>query len=174
MKKIYVKHGYEIWVDNEDYKYLSSVNWYVKNNGDGNLYAIRQIQENGIRKEIAMHRLLLGITDRNIHVDHKDGNSLNNQKHNLRICTNAQNRLNSKKYTRKNNTSIYKGVRKDVTRKLVKPWQAYISIEGKRIILGRFKTEIEAARAYNKAAVKYHKEFARVNNILSDHEEGKE
>ena len=56
--------------------------------------------------------------------------------------------------------SIYKGVswRKDRNR-----WLVRIMFRGKRIYLGCFKDEIEAARIYDQAAKKYFGEFARCN-----------
>lgn len=89
-------------------------------------------------------------------VDHIDGNGLNNQKTNLRLCTNSQNMMNQKMH--KDNRSGYKGVR---FHKSSKKWQARICINYKDIFLGGFKTAILAHEAYKKAVLKYHKEFGR-------------
>lgn len=92
------------------------------------------------------------------HIDHMDGNGLNNRKLNLRFCTHAENLRNRKKS--RINTSGYKGVF-SAGRK----WRAQIGVNRKRIWLGSFENKIDAALAYNKAAVRYHGEFAVLNII---------
>lgn len=94
------------------------------------------------------------------HIDHEDRNPLNNHKNNLRFCTYSENSRNRGKPT--TNTSGYKGVswfKRD------KKWKAQIMVEGKGFCLGSFKNKIDAARAYNRAALKYHGEFACLNEI---------
>jgi hypothetical protein len=94
--------------------------------------------------------------------DHADRNPFNNQKNNLRPCDKSQNGANSKKCT--GTTSIYKGVSWDTR---TSSWTARIRYHKERIFLGYHKSEVEAAKAYDKAASKYHKEFA-VLNFLED------
>lgn len=89
-------------------------------------------------------------------VDHKDHNTLNNQRFNLRICTHVQNQGNRSK--NKNNTSGYKGVYKDC-----KKWAVRIAFNKRRIYLGPFDSKIEAARAYDRTAKKCFGEFAYLN-----------
>lgn len=93
-------------------------------------------------------------------VDHINGDRLDNRKDNLRICTEKQNRQNRKKISGK--TSKYKGVHWN---KLNKNWRARIIINDKSIDLGSFKKEIQAAKVYNKAALTYFKEYAKLNRI---------
>ena len=95
-------------------------------------------------------------TPNKLQVDHIDHNGLNNQKYNLRNCTFTQNRMN--RIRNKNNTSNYKGVTHDDGY-----IYAQINANGKHIRLGSFKTEKDAALAYDKAAQKYHGEFAYLN-----------
>lgn len=90
-------------------------------------------------------------------IDHIDGNRLNNKIDNLRVCTRAENCRNS---VSKVGSSIYKGVQWDKVRK---KWQANIVFNNKRVFLGRYDTELEAAKVYNKAALEYFGEFARIN-----------
>jgi hypothetical protein len=93
-------------------------------------------------------------------VDHINGNSLDNRKQNLRICTRQQNICNAKKGV--DCTSQYIGVSWDKSRNL---WRVAIMFSRRSIYLGRFKIERDAATAYNEAAAKLFGEFARLNNV---------
>lgn len=110
-------------------------------------------------------------------VDHEDRDTLNDRVENLRAADGFKNAANVKK--KDNTSSKYMGVfySKKITRRRLKTtgeikewsnpkWVAQISHKNKRITLGNYKTEIEAALAYNKGAVKYHGEFANLNIIM--------
>lgn len=125
-----------------------------------------------------MHRMILN-PPQNLFVDHKDRNGLNNQRDNLRICTASQNQKNKiatgvSKYLgvsiHKNKHKIYLKKKKLYLIYINEYWIAHINVNGKSIHLGLFKDEIEAAKAYNKAAKKYHGDFARLNIIYNGHE----
>lgn len=107
-----------------------------------------------------MHRLIIGAEKGQL-VDHRDLDGLNNQRSNLRVCGSAQNALNRVKQ-KGAFSSQFKGVSK---REGQDVWRAAINIAGRRIRLGNFKIEIEAARAYDKAAVEHHGEFANINGV---------
>jgi len=92
--------------------------------------------------------------------DHINHNTLDNRKNELRVCTQSQNNMNSRK--RKNCTSIYKGV---CWKKQFMRWDSYIMVNQKQIYIGRFKSEKMAALAYNKKAKELFGEFAYLNNI---------
>lgn len=113
--------------------------------------------DSGRRRLIYMHRQILGDKE-GYHIDHADGDRMDNRENNLRHCSRAQNHCNSKKYS--NNKSGYKGVffRKDMNK-----WCASIQYEKKRHYVGYFSCIIEAAKAYDSAALKMHRQFARVN-----------
>ncbi len=113
---------------------------------------------NGGKREY-LHRLLLGATDTEI-VDHINGDTRDYRRLNLRKCSKQQNSANQS--IRDCNTSGYKGVSYVVDRG---KYQAYITHNRKRYALGRFYTAKDAAVAYNKAAVYYFGEFARLNNF---------
>ena len=107
-----------------------------------------------------MHREIMNCP-KGLEVDHINQNGVDNRRINLRIATATQNRQNTSK--QKSNTSGYKGVMKDKTK-----WRAMIRDNGRRIHLGMFDNKIDAAIAYNKAAIKYHKEFACLNTIWNE------
>ena len=91
-------------------------------------------------------------------VDHIDGNSLNNRRSNLRICTPRQNTANRAKT--RNGTSRFKGVH-FCTRD--RKWRAQIGVDGARRFIGDFDDEVEAARAYDRKAAELFGEFAYLN-----------
>lgn len=104
-----------------------------------------------------MHREIMN-APKGMVVDHIDGNGLNNRKSNLRICTQAQNNLNSR--PKRNCSSRYKGVS---FYKRDKIWQVQIFHNSRTIFLGRFDDEIEAALAYDRKAAELFGEFAYLN-----------
>jgi hypothetical protein len=91
-------------------------------------------------------------------VDHRNCDSLDNRKANLRFASHTENGQNRRK--RKNATSRFLGVWWDKSKGL---WESRIVYNKKRIFLGYFDSEIEAAKAYDEAAKKYFGEFARLN-----------
>lgn len=150
------KGKYFALVSDEDYERVNNINWFVRFKR-GKPRAHGRIKEE--KKEVKMHRFIMRVTNPKIQVDHKDLDGLNNQKYNLRTCTNAENSRNKDGY---GGTSKYKGVCWDKDRY---KWRASIGYNNIKIRLGRFANEIEAAIAYNHAAIKYHGEFARLNVI---------
>jgi hypothetical protein len=146
-------------VDPEDYERLSQYKWHI-NTGRGTFYAVRCVWVKSERKtkSIKMHRELMKIDDE-LYVDHINGDGLDNRKANLRAATAFQNSWNMKKLRRKC-WSRYKGV---TWNKRQNRWVAQIMARGKIKFLGCFTDEIEAGRAYDEAAKKFHREFAVTN-----------
>lgn len=112
----------------------------------------------GKKRFIRLHRFLIPDVPFDHVVDHKDGDKLNNQRSNLRVCTRTENARNRKKWRSKVSSS-YKGVFLVANGK----YQARIFHDEKDKRLGTFATELEAAHAYDAAARLLHGEYARLN-----------
>lgn len=106
-----------------------------------------------------MHRVILGSVKGQL-VDHKNGNGLDNRKENIRHCTHGQNCANVVKKLSQS-SSKYKGVVYVAGK--VSPWRARITFKGKVIYLGSYREEKDAGVAYNRAALHYFKDFAKIN-----------
>jgi hypothetical protein len=91
-------------------------------------------------------------------IDHIDGDRLNNARYNLRLATPRENQQN--KARQQNGTSKYKGVWYDAKKAV---WKASIRIEKARYYIGQFRTEEEAAIAYDGIAIEIHGKFAKLN-----------
>jgi hypothetical protein len=157
--EIIISDGTSVIVDAEDYDWL--INWKWSAHGEG--YAMRgEHIGNRKYKYFTMHREIIGAKKGDI-VDHVNGNKLDNRKENLRIANRSQNATNSK---HRKNKSGYRGVCMDKRRGL---WKSEIRVgDGKRKFLGYYEAKIEAAKAYNDAATKYHGEFAKLNEIKEE------
>lgn len=110
---------------------------------------------------LPMHRLIMGLANGDPReVDHKHHNPADNRRSELRIANSSQNKMNRKANVF--GTSKYKGVHFDSYRDR---FVAQIKAEGRHRLLGRYKTETDAARAYNEAALKYFGQFAYLNPL---------
>jgi hypothetical protein len=105
-----------------------------------------------------IYMLATGADPGELHIDHIDGNGLNNKWSNIRVATQAQNAHNAQKP--KSNSSGYKGVSR-LKRGRNERWLAQIIAHGKQIYLGTFPTPEQAHDAYCKAAAELHGDFAR-------------
>lgn len=153
--------GFFAFIDQEFSDKVNQHNWSLSNHKHLQ-YAITTIIIKGKRKTILLHRLIMGVTDPKILVDHKDRIGLNCLGSNLRLATRSQNNMNKKS----TGISIYIGVSPYLDKRnkiLESKWQSSIRINGIKKSLGRFNTQEEAARAYDIAANFYHKEFANLN-----------
>ncbi len=149
-------HGEKkILVDDELFPDLMKINWNVVNHGH-TFYARMHKTINGKHCKVYMHRFILGLTNSKIKVDHKDHNGLNNQRSNIRKCNQSENLKN--RTSRKNGSSKYLGVGSSHGK-----WRSFIMLNGRYKHLGTFNNEIDAAKAYDVAALTHHKEFANLN-----------
>jgi hypothetical protein len=143
--------GCSIKIDEDDVHFLAEHRWYISESEVGRFY----VRRNNSKHPVYLHRIIVG-AGKGQQVDHIDGDTSNNSRSNLRICTNTQNSYNSKK--RKINTSGFKGVS---WRKSHRKWIAQIQSGGKNRCLGYFDDPILAHEAYKKEILKVAGEFAR-------------
>jgi hypothetical protein len=159
MRKIQLLHGLVALVDDQDYAAVSAHKWSAACK-HGFWYAHRRVMlPNGIATIVSMHREILGLdaSDKRV-VDHINHNGLDNRC-NIRPCTQTQNHFNAHSFR---GTSRYKGVH---WHRSNKHWVAKLKMNGKPIHLGCFKSEVDAARAYNNSATQFFGAFALLNEI---------
>jgi hypothetical protein len=153
-REIPLTNGLVALIDADDVERVSKFKWYASEK-DKWTYALKGRTDES--PYAAMHRFIMNAPE-GLHVDHINGNGLDNRKSNLRICTNQQNRWNQDSH--RGSSSQYKGVFFEKRRER---WRAEIRFDHRRIKLGDFPNEIEAAKAYDKIAWLCFGEFARTN-----------
>lgn len=147
-KQIELTNGYVALVDDEDFERLNSFNWCMAKRSTG-VYAVTNL--NG--KTVLMHRLILAC-DSSLQIDHIDRDGLNNQKTNLRVATQSQNRANAVWF----NPTGFKGVIKHGRK-----WLSRIEKSDTKYRIGAFDNPEDAARAYDAKARELFGEFAYLN-----------
>jgi hypothetical protein len=160
MKEIKLTRGKVALVDDEDYERFGHLKWHCVVSTENNMRAVRRVNS----AAIMLHREIMGATKGQL-VDHKNGDGLDNRRENLRFATRLENSQNRR--MSKNNTSGFKGVTFD--KKGRRHWRAsighlYTKKESYRY-LGLYFTPLEAAIAYDLAALRIHGEFAFTNVI---------
>lgn len=166
MPTIRTNKGNKIFFDKEDYSKLANINWEEGYSTAGKKVSVikRRYTKNGKRITQSIARYLLG--DEHESIDHINRNIFDNRKKNLRICTHQQNSCNR---TRKNGNK-YRGVyfeKRRANRKSGNAYRAIVVYHQKPYYAGYFPTEVEAAEAYNKLAIKLHGDFAYLNKLPS-------
>ena len=157
-------------VDDANYNSLNKYKWYTFKSLT-TCYAVRNapISESG-QRQIRMHNIILS-PPKGVEVDHKNGNGLDNRISNLRFCNRSENKRSQR--LSRDNTSGFKGVTlRSRVQKTV--YVARIGVNKREIHLGYYPTLEAAARAYDRAALKYHGDFAMTNEKLGLFETQKE
>lgn len=162
MQYIELTKGYVAAMDSADYERVSAYRWHVnvrrRPDGSVRVYAQRSVpREGGGRATQMLHRFIMD-TPGGKQTDHINGNTLDNRRSNLRICTCSENMRNQRPQTC--GTSNYKGVH---WHKATGKWAARITLDGKSKHLGCFGSELDAAEAYDRAAMSMYGDFARTN-----------
>ena len=152
-RRILLTQFYFTLVDEVDFEWLSKTRWCVLKQKTGErLYAARRLNN----RFVLMHRIITNAPS-GLDVDHINGNGLDNRRDNLRICTRSENLHNMRP---RGGSSSFKGVSWN---KRDQVWRAYINVNGSRHSLGSFRSEIDAAHAYDDAAREHFGDFAFCN-----------
>lgn len=167
MKRIKLSKNKYAIIDEEDYRFLKNFNWRAVKK-DRDWYAITAIRTTKKHESaiVYMHQFLIKLDNCEC-ITFKNKNTLDNRKNNLFGVSRGVSQARQRK--RRTNgdwelTSVYKGV-SHRKRKNKEFWEARISKNKKTYWLGMFKTEKEAAEAYNKKAKELYGEFAFQNNL---------
>jgi hypothetical protein len=159
MKEIILKQGFSALIDDDDFSRFENYKWLWKYNcySYGIAYYLKKVCK-GHYESILMHREIMGLKQHDgLVVDHINHNSLDNQKVNLRVCTQQQNSWNRKVSVKRR----FKGVSKV----RVNTWLATITHNRKLYRLGFYDSELKAAKAYNIKAQKLFGEYACLNKL---------
>lgn len=141
-------------IDSEDYAKVEKYKWRLLNNG--------YVASTSNGKCLLLHRLINNTPDNKL-TDHKNGNTLDNRKCNLRNCDSSENGMNRKLNI--NNKAKLKGAS---FCKEVGKWVAHICFKKNQIRIGYFDSKIEAAKAYNNKALELYREFAKINGVQNE------
>lgn len=146
-------------IDAADFEKVGRFKWTFATAG----YACRSIRRSDNSKQmVLLHRVLMDAKPEQ-DIDHINHDGLDNRRSNLRLCSTSENLRNAR--AKRNGVSKYKGVCWDKSRSC---WKSEIRITHKRKYIGRFCSEEEAAKAYDKAARFYFGEFAYLNFPMED------
>lgn len=162
-RKIPLNNGFYSIVNAELYEYLMQWRWraYRYSPHKSPHVVTDSLLDSPIGKQrhktVRMHHVIMKAPSF-VMFDHKNLDTFDNRRSNLRKCNNRQNVQN--RGLPRNNTSGYKGVTKQTH---YDAWVSIIGVDGKRINLGTYPTPLEAAIVRDFAALKYHGEFACLN-----------
>lgn len=146
-------------VDEADIELVRNLRWNPHRHRSGTFYACAHTRRGkGKRERFWLHRLILGVTDAKVQVDHVRHDGLDCRRSNLRVATNQQNQFNQRPV--KGSTSRFRGVSWTTARG---KWHAQIRHNNQLHHLGHFEDETDAARAYDEAALRLFGEFAFQN-----------
>lgn len=162
MKQIELTRGYVSLVDDEDHERLSALTWYA-HSSNGGIYAASRVRNT----DIYMHRYIVDASP-SLLVDHRNGDTLDNRRQNLREATYSQNLQNRRGATKRSKTGV-RGVYVDVDG----VFHAQIGIGGRRYHLGRFTSLGEATAVVKDARRRYMTHSSESDGSAEDITEGR-
>lgn len=152
--------NFEVLIDNDDVDRCKSFTWYINKH---DIKAEKDYFYVVGSNRILLHRFIMNIDDSNQIVDHINGNTLDNRKEKLQICTVKEN--SRKSQFRCNNKSGHTGV---TWYSKTNKWMAYIKVDYKFKNLGYFEDIDEAIEARRKAEIKYFGDFKPISNCVEN------
>lgn len=151
--------GFVAFIDPDDVPKVGDRSWNAAKSPASTKWYAQRSNYGGSPRILKLHRAIMNASSKQL-IDHRDGNTFDNRKHNLRQATKAKNNMNA---AYGHGTSKFKGVcwKRDIGR-----WRAYIKIDQKQVSLGVYDDEMEAAKAYDRKALELFGEFALTNQML--------
>lgn len=156
MRTIDLPCGRKALIDADDYAKIKHLHWYASGSEDDRSRGLYVVAGDARGRRVFLHRMIID-APRGVRVDHKNHNTLDNRRANLRLATASQNAGNRRPNLRQ--AVPFKGV--SLLRG--RSYQAHIQ----STYLGTFTDPMDAALAYDRAAVNRFGEFARINFDLS-------
>lgn len=153
-RRIELTNGGYTMIDAADYPLASQYRWHRNSNG----YARATVWRDGQSWTVYLHRLIINAQS-GTDTDHINGDRLDNTRPNLRSCSHSQNMANQHCVRGR---SKYRGVTYHVKRRC---WYAEIKHAGRRIFIGAYDSEVQAAQAYNVRAIELYGAFAHPNQL---------
>jgi hypothetical protein len=160
-KLIPIKGGFKAKIDSEDYARVSEHKWYKTTARSGRMSVVTNLKIKSGYKQVTLGKFLMKPPRGKYVYPRRFMEGFDYRKDNLIVCTMAQRQQMLPK-SRHHGSSHYKGVSYSTRHKC---WQVGLQNKGKTINLGLYKTEHEAAEAYNRAARRHFGEFAYQNQI---------
>jgi hypothetical protein len=156
MKTILLTRGFEAIVDDADFDWLIQWNWHAKFSPQRRRWVAARSDWDGRRTvTVLMHRQILGLK-RGEQTDHKNGDTLDNRRSNLRLCDGSENCVNRAHRSGREFRGVFPRYKR---------FRAVFRFRGKTYRTRTYATAKEAAFAYNKLALKYCPKFAVLNDI---------
>lgn len=158
---ITVHPNQKVKIDREDLDRVNKYKWRITKGTTGRLRVVTSIRSKNGSRHLTLGRYLMKPTRGKQVYPRRFNEGLDYRKSNLIVCTlKERQQLLPKK--RKDATSRFRGVSRSKSSKL---WRAGIEVNGRSINLGEFKTEVDAALAYNAAAREHFGDIAYQNNV---------
>jgi hypothetical protein len=142
-------HGHRTTIDEADWPLVAGLTLYRGTNG----YVYFSTWSEGASRPQTLHSYLLGGSRTGLHIDHINGDPLDNRRSNLRFVTPSVNQANRKRRPGRRGVTYSPGLSAS------KPWRAQITANRKNLHLGLFATEAEAVEARRAAELHHFGEY---------------